>query len=288
MANKIKSPAEILEAAGNAIETAVDKAGDGVEALAGKASDAKERIDKARFGPVFDLDQIADNMPQVIFVEDNQRLKSVPACKGAFGFIEKLKGMQVMRLLPKYIGLPGIKFYPDTDGLLYFRDPCDDHLYIDINDYFDYLNAVRVNELELIAQDLGAKHIKVVYKEARKVFVDTDTDTDAKADEPDEFSFTEVFTDDIYDAGEAPAAPAVQYLQNDLSIRSLIDRRLDSEQDVEKETNIIPCKILDGMSVEDAVRLDGILKTLKLNGNASVASAAEALDRAVLEYTIEF
>ena len=176
MANKIKSPAEILEAAGNAIETAVDKAGDGVEALAGKASDAKERIDKARFGPVFDLDQIAGNMPQVIFVEDNQRLKSVPACKGAFGFIEKLKGMQVMRLLPKYIGLPGIKFYPDTDGVLYFRDPCDDHLYIDINDYFDYLNAVRVNELELIAQDLGAKHIKVVYKEARKVFVDTGTD----------------------------------------------------------------------------------------------------------------
>jgi len=286
MANKIKSPAEILEAAGNAIETAVDKAGDGVEALAGKASDAKERIDKARFGPVFDLDQIEGNMPQVIYVEDNQRLKSVPACKGAFGFIEKLKGLQVMRLLPKYIGLPGIKFYPDTDGVLYYQDPCDDHLYIDINDYFDYLNAVRVNELELIAQDLGAKHIKVVYKEARKVFVDTGTD--AKADDPDEFSFTEVFTDDVYDAGEDPAAPAVQYLQNDPSISSLIDRRLDSEQDVDKETNAIPCKILDGMSVDDAVKLDGILKTLKLNGNASVASAAEALERAVLEYTIEF
>ncbi len=284
MANKIKSPAEILEAAGNAIETAVDKAGDGVEALAGKASDAKERIDKARFGPVFDLDQIAGNMPQVIFVEDNQRLKSVPACKGAFGFIEKLKGMQVMRLLPKYIGLPGIKFYPDTDGVLYYQDPCDDHLYIDINDYFDYLNAVRVNELELAAQDLGAKHIKVVYKETRKVFVDTD----AKADDPDDFSNVEVFTDDVYDSGETPTVPVIQYLQNDPSVSSLIDRRLDSEQDVEKETNTIPCKTLDGMSVDDAVKLDGIIKTLKLNGNASVASAAEAFERAVLEYTIEF
>lgn len=284
MANKIKSPAEILEAAGNAIETAVDKAGDGVEALAGKASDAKERIDKARFGPVFDLDQIEGNMPQVIYVEDNQRLKSVPACKGAFGFIEKLKGLQVMRLLPKYIGLPGIKFYPDTDGVLYYQDPCDDHLYIDINDYFDYLNAVRVNELELTAQDLGAKHVKVVYKEARKVFVDTD----AKADDPDDFSNVEVFTDDVYDSGETPTVPVIQYLQNDPSISSLIDRRLDSEQDADKETNAIPCKILDGMSVDDAVKLDGILKTLKLNGNASVASAAEALERAVLEYTIEF
>lgn len=284
MANKIKSPAEILEAAGNAIETAVDKAGDGVEALAGKASDAKERIDKARFGPVFDLDQIEGNMPQVIYVEDNQRLKSVPACKGAFGFIEKLKGLQVMRLLPKYIGLPGIKFYPDTDGVLYYQDPCDDHLYIDINDYFDYLNAVRVNELELAAQDLGAKHVKVVYKEARKVFVDTD----AKADDPDDFSNVEVFTDDVYDSGETPTVPVIQYLQNDPSISGVIDRRLDSEQDVGKETNTIPCKILDGMSVDDAVKLDGIIKTLKLNGNASVASAAEAFERAVLEYTIEF
>lgn len=91
MANKIKSPAEILEAAGNAIETAVDKAGDGVEALAGKASDAKERIDKARFGPVFDLDQIEGNMPQVIYVEDNQRLKSVPACKGALDLSKSSK-----------------------------------------------------------------------------------------------------------------------------------------------------------------------------------------------------
>ena len=284
MANKIKSPAEILEAAGNAIETAVDKAGDGVEALAGKASDAKERIDKARFGPVFDLDQIEGNMPQVIYVEDNQRLKSVPACKGAFGFIEKLKGLQVMRLLPKYIGLPGIKFYPDTDGVLYYQDPCDDHLYIDINDYFDYLNAVRVNELELAAQDLGAKHVKVVYKEARKVFVDTD----AKADDPDESGITEVFTDDDYDAGEGPTTPVLQYLQNDPSICSLIDRRLDSEQELAKETNTIPCKTLDGMSVDDAVKLDGIIKALKLNGNASVASAAEAFERAVLEYTIEF
>ena len=288
MANKIKSPAEILEAAGNAIETAVDKAGDGVEALAGKASDAKERIDKARFGPVFDLDQIADNMPQVIFVEDNQRLKSVPACKGAFGFIEKLKGMQVMRLLPKYIGLPGIKFYPDTDGVLYFQDPCDDHLYIDINDYFDYLNAVRVNELELIAQDLGAKHVKVVYRETRKIFVDND----AKADDPDEYSFTEVFTDDVYDAGDAPTAPALQYLANDPSISSLIERRLDSgldsEQSIDKEAYTIPCKTLDGMSVDDAMRIDAIIKTLKLKGNASVASAAEALERAVLEYSIEF
>lgn len=284
MANKIKSPAEILEAAGNAIETAVDKAGDGVEALAGKASDAKERIDKARFGPVFDLDQIEGNMPQVIYVEDNQRLKSVPACKGAFGFIEKLKGMQVMRLLPKYIGLPGIKFYPDTDGVLYFQDPCDDHLYIDINDYFDYLNAVRVNELELAAQDLGAKHIKVVYKEAQKVFVDTD----AKAGGQDDFINVEVFTDDDYDAGETPTVPVIQYLQNDPSVSSLIDRRLDSEQDVDKETNTIPCKSLDGMSLDDAVKLDGIIKALKLKGNASVASVAEALERAVLEYTIEF
>lgn len=284
MANKIKSPAEILEAAGTAIETAVDKAGDGVEALAGKASDAKERIDKARFGPVFDLEQISGSMPQVIFVEDNQRLQNIPACKGAFAFTEKLKGLQLMRLLPAYIGLPGLAFYPDTDGVLYFRDPCDDHLYININDYFDYLTAARVNELELAAQSLGARHIQVVYKEARKVFVDSD----AKADGPDDFSVIEFFTDDDYDADGEPAAPALLYLQNDPSLASLIARRLEGAEGLTEETGVIPCSALDGMTPEDAVKVDGIIKALKLGGNASVAGAAEADQRAVLEYTIKF
>lgn len=286
MANMIKSPAEILEAAGNALENAVDKAGDGVEALAGKASDAKEKLDKARFGPVFDLDEISGNMPQVIYVEDNQRLKNVPACKGAFGFIEKLKGVQVMRLLPKYIGLPGIRFYPDTDGILYYRDPFDDHLYIDINDYFDYLNAVRVNELELAARDLGARHIKVVYRETRKIFVADD----AKSGASDEFGITEVFTDDDYDydADAAITAPELQYLQGEPSLCGLIHRRLDGEAAADPETYSIQYKTLTGMSIDDAAKLDAVIRALKLGGNASVTSAAEASDRAALEYTIEF
>ncbi len=284
MANRIKSPADLLEAAGNAIEAAVDKAGDGVEALAGKASDAKERIDKARFGPVFDLDQISGDMPQVIFIEDNERLKNVPACKGAFAFIEKMRGLQVMRLLPKYIGLPGIRFYPDPNGLLYFRDPCDDHLYININDYFDYLNAVRTDELERVAQDLGARHLKVIYKEAKKTFVTED----AKADAPVEYIITDVFTDDDYEAGDAPSAPVLQYLQNDPALRNLIDIRLTGEQGLDTESSSIECKSLDGMTLEEAEKLDAVLRALKLKGNASVTSAAEALERAVLEYTIEF
>ena len=42
MANVLKTPKKILEAAADAIETAVDKADDTVEVIAEKAGDTKE------------------------------------------------------------------------------------------------------------------------------------------------------------------------------------------------------------------------------------------------------
>lgn len=273
MAN-IKSPSGILEAAGNVIESAVDKAGDGVEALAGKASDAKEKIDKARFGPVFDLEQLEGGMPQVIYVEDNQRLKDIPACKGAIGFTERLRGVQMMRLLPKYRGVPGIRFYPDADRLLYCQDPCDDHLYVDINVYFDHLNAARADEIHSAAQAAGARHVKIVRKEEQRCFVSADADL---PQEEKAFCNIKVLADAECDEyhGET-ALPEPRYLDQAPALNP------------ETETGVIECKILPGLSVDDAVKLDALIQKLNIGGNASVTGAAEAEERAVLEYTVEY
>ena len=129
-----------------------------------------------------------------------------------------------------------------------------------------------------------AKLTWTIYKEAKKTFVTED----AKADAPVEYIITDVFTDDDYEAGDAPSAPVLQYLQNDPALRNLIDIRLTGEQGLDTESSSIECKSLDGMTFEEAEKLDAVLRALKLKGNASVTSAAEALERAVLEYTIEF
>lgn len=56
------------------------------------------------------------------------------------------------------------RFHLDKNGVLYYRDPYDDHLYINLEDYFGYLNEVRVNELKNVAHALGAKHVMIEYK----------------------------------------------------------------------------------------------------------------------------
>lgn len=307
MANLLKNPKKILEAAADAIETAVDKAGDTVEVIAEKAGDTKERIDKAYLSPIFNLTEMADDMPRVIHVEDSQRLRNTPVCEGAIGHYETIRGMHMLRLLPENTALPGIKFYPTTDGILYYRDPYDDHKYIELDDYYDYLNEVRVNEIKNVAHDLGAKYIKVVYKEEKKSYVSVDAKVQAKekgkgiikvapeaAAEAEhhqnktEYTNIDVLAEVDYEGSDKPTMPALKYLKKDPAINSLIQRRMDGDRSIKKETYSIKCKTLNGLHTKDAIKLDGVLKALKIGGNASVRSDAEAEERAILEYTIEF
>ena len=149
---------------GDKAEVFVEKAGEGAVVIADKAGDAKLAFDKARFNPVFSLSEIEDNMPILIHIDDNQKVKSKEACKGAIGFLKDMKGMKFLGLFPESMERNGIRFHPDKNGVLYYRDPYDDHLYINLEDYFGYLNEVRVNELKNVAHALGAKHVMIEYK----------------------------------------------------------------------------------------------------------------------------
>ena len=42
--------------------------------------------------------------------------------------------------------------------------------YIALDEYFSYLKIERINELQMIAKSLGAKHFKVTYKEEQTAF----------------------------------------------------------------------------------------------------------------------
>ena len=53
-------------------------------------------------------------------------------------------------------------------------------LFSHLNHYFDYFKKQRVNELESIAQDLGAKHVKIVFQEHEKFIVKNNSRTNVK------------------------------------------------------------------------------------------------------------
>lgn len=299
--------AKAAETARSVADTAKEKAADGAEALVERAGETKDRMDKARFSPVYDLEEIDNNKPRVIHIADNPRMRNSPICKGAIGFKEKIKGMQMIGLLPENISLQGIKFYPNTNGILYYRDPCNDHIYIDLDDYFDYLNEVRVNEIKNVAHDLGAKHIKVVYKEEKKSLFSVkakaqaaaknkgilkpNAEGEAEADhnkKQNVYSNIEVLAEVDYDGSDEPTMPTLIYLKNNPMINSLIKRRMDGDRSIKKETYTIKCKTLQGLQQEDIAKLDGVLKQLKIGGNASVSSESEAENRAILELIIDF
>lgn len=71
-------------------------------------------------------------------------------------------------------------FYPDSGDEFYYIDPSERNRYISLDEYFSYLKVARINELQKIAQDLGAKHFKVTYKEEQTSF--SEKKMQAKAD----------------------------------------------------------------------------------------------------------
>lgn len=298
---------KVADAVSDVADNVKDKVNEGAVVVVDKANDTKDKIDKAWFGPVFSFEQIEENMPKVIHIAENQRMRNAPACEGAIGFKERIKGVKIMGLLPENIHLPGVRFYPNLDGLLYYRDSFNDHEYIDIDDYFDYLTEKRVNEIKNVAHDLGAKHVTIIYKEEKKAIISVDAKADASkknkgiinADpagaanaqhhhEKNNFCNIEVKAEVDYNDRMEPTTPKLVYLKNDPAIRSLIQRRMDGERSINKETYSIRCKTLNSMQISEAAKLDLVLKYLKIGGNASIVSEAEAEERALLEYTIEF
>ena len=90
------------------------------------------------------------------------------ACEGAIGNLFKMNNISVVNVYPDALDLFGITLFPNNKGDVYYVDPCDNRRYIALDEYFKVLKTARINELQKLAQDLGAKHFKVTYMEQKK------------------------------------------------------------------------------------------------------------------------
>ena len=102
--------------------------------------------------------------------EIDKRHAESDVCRGSIGFVSDQKNLRIVNIYKDNIAAFGLTFYPDTDYELYYVDPCDRDKYIALDEYFNYLKVARVTELQKIAQDLGAKHFRVTYKEQKTTF----------------------------------------------------------------------------------------------------------------------
>ena len=291
--------AVIAEGVGNAVKK-------GTQELKARTDEKTRQSDLKSFQPIFptqaegavSLDDADFLMPKFIRIveRDKKRMES-PACQGSIGYGSDQKGLHVVNIFRDSVESFGLTFYPDCDSEFYYMDPSDRDSYIALDEYFSYLKIARVNELKKIAQALGAKHFKVTYKEKCVSFTEKKIKGSGKTaiatfdiehkSRQEQYTAIDVVAEMTF-PGHAPVKPQLKYLQRDKNIQTLIAMRLDEKSPLLQEHFELEMSNSSGMKLDDAVKIDAVLKGLKYIGNATVASEVKNEARRYLEYDIEF
>ena len=156
-----KDVSVIAESIGNAAKSTA-------ASVISSAEEKSRELERKMLQPIFveDLDGAEFLISKLVRITDiDKKRAESEVCRGSIGFISDQKDLRIVNIFKDQIDAFGLTFYPDTDCELYYVDPSDRDKYIALDDYFSYLKIARVNELQKIAQDLGAKHFRVTYKE---------------------------------------------------------------------------------------------------------------------------
>ncbi len=295
---------EIKNSVIDGVKDAKDKATDFIKDsstfVVDKASQAKQDYDLRRFKPMTEeqLLLFVEEMPDMVQITDYDKRQDEEICRGAVAFNDGDKEIRAISILTKNADLLNASFYPSMQEGIYYRDPCTPNYYINLNDYFDYLKKARVHELNQIAQDLGAKHIKISLKAEKKVFVQKQAKAGIGAGKKAKEEFSKDYSNTQFDSievasekdfkGHEAHKPELNYFKNEPDILYLIASRLDENNPIKYDKATFKYINSSGIKKKDAIKIEGVLKKLKLSGNASITNEVENEERILFEYQIEY
>lgn len=274
------------------------------EKIAEKQELAKKEKELKELRPFFDedIEEPGFSLPKLIRIaEKDAKHAESDVCVNAVGHMSGDKDMDIITIYPDKVDLFDLKFYPDMDAELYYVDPNDRDFYISLDDYFYYLKVARIGELQRIAQDLGATHFRVVYKEQKKSFSGNDAKANLEGKFPGKqggnvaiehhvgeegFSKIEVAAEMVC-VGHEPVLPQLSYFKKEPQIQNLIELRM-SNNELKHQTYTLNLSNSTGIKIKDAAKIDAAIKALKLKGNATVTSEAQSEARRIFEYEIDF
>lgn len=232
---------EDVTAMANSVGNIVKK---GARTLKETADEKARQMERKTLLPIV-LEDLNDYpMPKLIRItERDKKYSESEVCKGSIGFWSDFKEMRLMNIFRDSVNVYGISFYPNYDSEFYYVNPVDSDNYIVLDEYFDYLKQVRVGELQKIAQDLGAKHFRVTYKEEKTEFSERRTNKkvgiksvgDVSAEQKSEenkYSKIEIAAE-MECSGHAPVKPTVKYMKYDPNVQKLIEMRMDEQWAIE-------------------------------------------------------
>ena len=286
--------AAIAGSMGNAVKN-------GAQVLKENAAKRKLAFDEKSLRPIF-ASQFTEQsflLPHFIRVAPiDKKHADNEVCKNSIGYSTHVKGIPLVTLFWESIPTLGLNFFPNRNSEFYYVDPSDHNTYIALDQYFYHLKESCVAELRKIAQDLGAKHFRVIYKEEQATFSEKRVKARGKAAgaaavdgdyqlSEKKFSTVEIAAESSF-PGHAPSKPQLKYLRRNPNILSLIDMRMDASSPLLHDKYTISLSSSSGLSEKEALDIDAVLNGLKCVGNTSVATEVKSECRKFLDYEIDF
>lgn len=271
----------------------------GTQSLKDTADEKVRQLELKMLQPIFLEDLNGLSMPRFIRItERDKKHAESEVCKDSIGFWTEYKEIRLMNLFRDSIDSYAISFYPSSENEFYYVNPVDKDNYIVLDEYFDYLKQVRIGELQKIAQDLGARHFKVTYKEEKVLLSERKSSNKAGAKscasvevekkvEENKYSKIEIAAE-MDCPGHAPVEPKIKYMKYDPNIQKLVEMRMDAHGPISHQALTIKLSNSSGLKESEAVKIDAVLKGLKCTGNATVLGETQKESRRYLEYEIDF
>ena len=273
----------------------------GAQTLKETTDEKARQLELKTLQPIF-LETLNDTdflMSRFIRITDRDKKHAESeVCKGSIGFLSDQKGLHIVNIFRDSIDSYGLSFYPDCDSEFYYVDPSDRDSYIALDEYFNYLKQVRISELQKIAQDLGAKHFKVTYKEEKTSFSEKKVSKKVTAkpiasidveqnNENKKYSTVEIAAE-MECPGHTPVKPKLKYMKYDPSINGLVEMRMNEHAPLLHQKFMLKLSNSSGLKESEAIKIDEVLKGMKCTGNATVLSETQNESRRYLEYEIGF
>lgn len=299
----------------NDVTVVKDAINEGVKDASDKAkqyiSEKKLEAERRQLKPIFesDIDSSDFMMPKIIRISEmDKKHQQSEVCNGSIGYYAENEGLRIINIYPDYIHLLGVTFYPDLASEVYYVNPTNHDNYIALNDYYQYLKVARVNELQKIAQDLGATHFKVTLKEKKVLITKKNLEAEAgfktrlinkneKAGDNDLKTSINYSTDDFATIevsaemdceGHAPVEPSLNFLKRDLSVQNLISMRMDTNNHFKHQKISIELANTSGIREKDAIKIDALLEQINISGGVTLTNETKQEERRFLEYEIFF
>ena len=314
VADKGKAATDLFDKTKKAVVQSIDQNEDGkfdlsdITVLTDQWNERKEQqrkeSDRKRLCPIFeeDLDSPDFLMTKLIRVcEMDKKHAESDICQGSIGFESVYKDLRVINIYLDKAAAFGLSYYPDIDSELYYVNPCVRDQYIALDEYFYFLKVARVSELQKIAQDLGAKHFRVTFKEQKKSLASTSaigklgTKVSGAQNANVDFSYESKNSDfskveiaaEMECIGHKPVEPTLVYFKKDPQIQNLVSLRM-SDNAMTHQVYTLALSNSSGIKMKDALKIDAALSAMKCAGNTTVTSEVQSESRRYFEYEIDF